>query len=418
MSGPPIRDGAVLVADDGRISSVGADHSVPAPPEVPSQSFPDSILIPGLINAHSHLELTGLDGRLTDPDFPTWIRGVRALKASLPPEWFCQAARQGVRDAFAAGITTVLDTGDSGAVLPALAELGGSGIAYQEVFGPDPNQLVESLAELESRVGALRRFETDRVRLGVSPHAPYTVSGPLYRAVAELAARERLPVAVHLAESSAEHAFVSRGVGPFADAWLARGIPPLERHGVPEALARRSPVAWLAANGVLGRDTLCIHTVQVDAQDIALLAERGVAIAHCPRSNSTHRHGEAPLGPLRAAGIRIGVGTDSVLSGRLDLFAELRAARALGRLTAADALALATTGGAQLLGQEGEVGALVPGAYGDCVMLAARVAADGSAEEAVLAASPDHVRATYVAGRQVFCRPPSSEYQVSGIGYQ
>jgi len=416
MAGPPIRNGAILIAPTGRVVAVGPDHAVPAPPGSRAEAFPDAILFPGLVNAHTHLELTGLAGRVSRSSFPDWIRGVRELKSSLEPDWFREAAREGVRNAFAAGITTVLDTGDSGAVLPALVELGGSGVAYQEVFGPHPEQLAESMEGLERRVAVLRDQTTDRVRLGVSPHAPYTVSGPLYRAVARFARREGLSIAVHVAESEAETELVVANRGAFADAWRARGIPPIvDQIGPPPGFsvpsspphsACRSPLSWLDYNGVLGRDTLCIHAVRSDDADIALLADRGAGVAHCPASNARHGHGDAPLPRLLGKGIRVGLGTDSVISvGQLDLFAEMRAARAIGRLTASEALSLATIGGAQLTGWGAEVGWLKPGAFGDCVLLEPVAPVVGDPEEAIVAANPGQVLVTYVTGRQVFRRP-------------
>lgn len=394
----------MLIGDDGRIEAVGPAAAVPNPPGVPDLAFGSAALLPGLVNAHTHLELTGLAGAVDEGDFSRWIRAVREIKATRPAGWFRAAARQGVRDAFAAGITTVLDTGDSGEVLPALAEAGGAGVVYQEVFGPDPNQVAESMAGLEAKVAELRGLQTARARLGVSPHAPYTVSGPLYRAVADFAARERLPLAVHLAESPAETDFVVHNQGPFAEAWAARGLPPLDGHAGPEG-ARRSPVAWLDGQGVLGPATLCIHTVQLDAADIRLLADRRVAVAHCPVSNARHGHGTAPVAALRRAGVRMGVGTDSVISvGSLDLFAEMRAARDLAGVSAAGALALGTIEGARLVGSEGDTGWLGRGTWGDVIAVDLPEPDARTPEEAVLAAGPAAVRATFASGRPVYRR--------------
>src|SRR2546425_13337889 len=168
--------------------------------------------------------LTHLAGRNPAREFPGWIRTIRALKDATPPEEFSRSAEQGVRDCWAAGVTCVADTGSTGAPLQALARLGARGIYYQEVFGPDAAKCAVSLAELTAGVERLRPLASDHVRLGISPHAPYTVSEPLYRATAELARRERLPVAVHLAESREETALARDGAGPVAEALRARGI--------------------------------------------------------------------------------------------------------------------------------------------------------------------------------------------------
>ncbi len=405
LDGPPVAGAAILLDAQGRIAALGPAATVPSPPGAVTVALPGAALIPGLVNAHTHLELTGLDGQVEEADFTRWIRGVRELKAGLSPDWFRAAARQGVRDAFAAGITMVLDTGDSGAVLPALAELGGAGVVYQEVFGPDPAQCEASMAGLDAALDRLRPYCSDRVRLGVSPHAPYTVSGPLYRAVAELAVRAGLPIAVHLAESEAESRFVSEDQGPFAEAWRARGIPPLAQHGRPpaEAAARRSPVAWLDAHGVLGPATLCIHTVQLDQADRAVLAARGVGIAHCPVSNRRHGHGDSDSAALVASGLTVGVGTDSVVSvGPLDMFAELRAARLLLGTSARETLRHGTLAGAALAGMAADRGALTVGRFGDIAAIRLPEVGDPDlVEELILGAEAKSVVATFASGLMV-----------------
>jgi cytosine/adenosine deaminase-related metal-dependent hydrolase len=356
VTAPPIVDGAVLVDDRGVIAAVGPDRHVPRPPGARTLEFSDAALVPGLVNTHTHLELTLLAGKDDERDFAKWIRALRALKDATTPEEFSRAAEQGVRDAWAGGVTCVADTGSTGAPLAALARLGGRGICYQEVFGPDPSKCAASIAELAAALERLRPLATDRVRLGVSPHAPYTVSEPLYRAVADLARREGLPVAVHLAESRAEGELVRDGTGPFAQALRARGIL-VSAHGC-------SPVQYLLQLGVLERATgwLCIHCVQVDDQDIRILAEAGVAVAHCPRSNRVHGHGTAPFAAFRRAGLRVGLGTDSVVSvGDANLWAEAAAARLDGE----DALRMLTLEGARALGLEGAIGSLEVGKQGD-----------------------------------------------------
>lgn len=406
----PVADGAVLVGDDGRMLAVGPESDVPRPPGVPEAHFPDGLLIPGLVNAHTHLELTGLAGRAPEDDFPSWIRTIRRLKQDRTPEEFRDAARAGLRQCWAGGVTTVAETGDSGAVVEALAEIGGSGIVFHEVFGPHPAQLDESVGGLRDRLDDLARFAGPRVRLGVSPHAPYSVSGPLYRAVARLAEERDLPMAVHLAESAAEQQLIEASAGPFAEAWRSRGIPlpdSLEQFDGP--LPIRTPVRWLEANGVLRPDTLAIHVVRVDADDINLLARADVAVAHCPLSNARHGHGEAPLRALLAAGLRVGVGTDSEVSvGALDLFAEAREARRIGRLSAGEALSLVTIDAALAIGMP-DVGGLAPGFWGDVCLL--DVAAmplrqfTSDPAELAMAAAPGNVAATWLAGREVWRRP-------------
>ncbi len=399
IAGPPIEGGAVLLGPDGRVQVVGPDAAVPRPPEVSGEEFAGGMLLPGLVNTHTHLELTGFDLAAPEPDFASWIGRVREIKESRSAEEFLAAARVGLSDCYAAGVTTVADTGDTGSVIQAMAEAGASGIAYQEVFGPGPGQMAESLAGLRGRMETSGRFAVGRVRLGLSPHAPYSVSGPLYAAVAAWAARDELPLAVHLAESRAESELLQRGTGPFAEAWRRRAIPlPGEQP--------HSPVEWLDRHGVLGERTLCIHLVQTGPGDVERLARRGCAVAHCPLSNAAHGHGAAPLARFLSHRLRVGLGTDSVLSvTRLDLLAEARAARALSGIDAESALELCTLGGAGALGLDREIGSLEVGKWGDCVVLRP-ASTGGPPAERALQAGRDDVIATFVGGREVYRAEP------------
>jgi cytosine/adenosine deaminase-related metal-dependent hydrolase len=391
---PLIEHGALLVGPNGRIEAVGPDAHVSRPAHLPSLEFPDAALLPGLINAHTHLELTGFEGQVTEREFPAWITRLRQIKHTRTPAEYLAAARQGLQDCYASGVTTVADTGDSGAVIQALAEAEGSGIAYQEVFGPDPAQLEESLSGLRARVEERSRWATGRVRLGLSPHAPYSVSGPLFRAVTTWAGTEGLPVAVHVAESSAEMQFVQAGAGPFAKAWLERGFRLPASQG-------RTPIEWLDQHGVLTERTLCIHAVQVTSEDIERLARSGAAVAHCPLSNLRHGHGAAPLEAFLARGIRVGLGTDSVVSvGRLDLLAEARVAQRRAALSADRALELCTVQAARALGLD-QIGSLRPGNWADCTVIRLPPG-EGTPSERLLASSPADVLLTCVAGREVY----------------
>jgi 5-methylthioadenosine/S-adenosylhomocysteine deaminase len=353
VTASPIADGAVLVDDAGRIAALGPHPHVPTPPDGQVLEFADAVLVPGLVNCHTHLELTHLAGCNAAPDFADWIRRVRELKEASTPEQFAAGAERGLRDCWARGVTCIAETGSTGVVLEALARLGGRGLVYHEVFGPDPARCEASLAELEAAIVRLTAWSGDTVRLGVSPHAPYTVSAPLYRGVGELARLERLPVALHLAESPAETALVRDGAGPFAERLRARGIA--------VAASGRTPVRYVAETGALD-GALAIHCVQVDEADIAELRARGAAVAACPRSNRAHGHGDPPLERLRAAGVPVGFGTDSTVSvPDLDLWAEAEAAG----LTGEPALRALTFEGARALGWEDEIGSLAPGKSAD-----------------------------------------------------
>ena len=384
---PPIRDGAVAI-EGGHIAAVGTAAELGE-----GERFPDSVILPGFVNAHTHLEYATYAGFGDGLSFAPWIliHIERKQRIGLPE--MEAIARLGAAECLRSGVTTVGDCSFSGAAATACEELGLRAIVYLEVFGTDAEPLTGRFAENRERVeGSL----SDRVRLGISPHAPYTCSPDLYAACLELG----LPLATHLNESADELQWLISGTGPWEP--LAGDLPPpLGESGI-RALARR---------GLLGPSLVAAHCVHADAEEIALLAEHDVAVAHCPRSNALLGCGIAPLGAMRDAGIRVCIATDSPASTpSFDMFDELRAAVASARarerrpdaLSACEALELATLGGARALGLEAETGSLTPGKQADLTVLSLAGSPflpwEDPVTAAVLGGSPDRVVATLVSG--------------------
>jgi len=387
IEGPPIEQGAVAI-EDGRIAAVGTSAELG-----PGTRLEDSAIVPGFINAHSHLEYAvyaGFGDSLTD--FAEWIRLHTERKHRIGWEDYVAIARLGAAECLRSGITTVGDCSFSGAAAVAIDELGLRGIAYLEVFGAEPADALEQFDELRFR--AADHFN-DRVLLGVSPHAPYSISPAVYRVCTELS----LPLATHISESESEVRYLlDRGGAWEGITWLVD--PP-----------RTTGTRLLADEGLLGPHVLAAHCVVVEPDEIELLAKYGVAVAHCPRSNAYVGCGIAPLRELRDAGLRVGVGTDGVSSTPShDFFDELRAvvmmARARERrpdaMTATEALELGTLGGAQALGLDSEVGSLVPGKRADLAVVSLAGSSylpwEDPAGAVVFGGSPDRVVATYVGG--------------------
>jgi cytosine/adenosine deaminase-related metal-dependent hydrolase len=363
VTAPPMRD-ATVVVDGSVIAYVGPRGGAP-PGE--DEELGDAILCPGLVNAHCHVELTAMRGFLEDLGFRDWIlRLTTAKRVVLSRDDLLDSARLGLVEGIRAGITTYADTCDSGVAVDAMVEAGVRGIMYQEVFGPDPVQRDASMEELRGKIDVLVERSTPLVAIGVSPHAPYTVSDSLFAAVAEYAATRRLPVAVHIAESADESALVEQGAGHFAEGLRTRGIAVRPRG--------RSPVDVLHRTGMLDVRPLLIHLIRADAADLDLVRRARAPVAHCPVSNAKLGHGIAPLMDMLRAGIQVGLGSDSVASNnRMDLLEEAHTAvlmqsAASGRagvLPAAEAFALATIGGAGALGLEHRIGSLETGKEAD-----------------------------------------------------
>jgi cytosine/adenosine deaminase-related metal-dependent hydrolase len=361
----PLADGEVVI-ENGMIAAVRPVVT----PANERRDFDEAILMPGLVNAHSHLEYTALRGFLEDVPFFPWIRALTAAKAALTAEDWLWSARLGALECLSGGITTLGDNTDAGVTMRVLAESGLRGIVYQELFGIDDREPVAPiLARLRAKVDAHRHLASDRVSVGVSPHALYTIRPALFAAIGDYVAAERLPTSIHVAESASESVLTERGEGPFAEMYARRGIT--------WEAPRATPTQYAAEMGALGPNTLAVHCVHQTNGDIALLASTGAAVIHCPKSNAKLGAGIAPLAAwLRTPGLRLGLGTDSAVSNNaLDLFEEMRFALLMQRavreeveaVTARDVVRMATLGGAESMGLSDRTGSLTPGKRADLI---------------------------------------------------
>lgn len=383
----PIESGAIAF-ENGRITRVGTSAELGV-----GRHFQNAAIMPGFVNAHTHLEYAGYTGFGDGLDFGGWISLHLKRKQALSFEEVVSLAHLGAAECLASGTTTVMDASYSAASPRACSDLGLKAIVGLEVFGADPGQALRHFEKLRKIAQPALSSE---VRLGISPHAPYTVSTEVYTAARKLG----VPVVTHLAESAAERSWLTRGEGPLG----ALGdvlLPPIGETGI-RALARA---------GALGSETVAAHCVDLEPDEIDLLASLDVAVAHCPRSNGFLGCGIAPLADLLEAGIRVGIGTDSPASvPSFDMFEELRFAVACARarerrpqaLMAARALELATLGSARALGIGNEVGSLLPGKCADIVIVALDETSllpwDDPEAAVVLGGSPERVVLTVVDG--------------------
>lgn len=357
----PVRDGWVVI-DRGRIVAFGRRRGSAAPAGVTRDvDLGSAVILPGLVNAHAHLELSYLRGAIPPrPAFVSWVRDViRAQRSSPDPHApaIIDAMQAAIAAARRAGTAAVGDISNTLASFAPLAASPLRGVVFKELIGfhvADPEAVV---ADACTAIDALP--VTGRVRASLAAHAPYSVAPLLFRAIRRaIDRRPFLPCSVHLAESRDEVEFVTSAGGPWRrlleelGSWDPAWVPP----GV-------SPVAYLADAGFLDSRVLVVHGVQAREADLVRLAGLGVTLVTCPRSNRHTGAGDPPVEAFYASGVRVAIGTDSLASTPdLNMFAELAALRALAPgVPASRLLDSATRQGAQALGLEAEIGTIAPG---------------------------------------------------------
>ena len=310
-------DGWVLVAD-GRVEAVGGGVAPEADERV---DLGGAVVTPGLVNTHHHLYQTLTRARAQEADLFTWLKTLYPVWAGIDEESVYAAARTGLAELALSGCTTVFDhhyvfpRGTSGLIeaeVRAARELGvrivasrGSMDLGESDGGLPPDSLVESLDDVLADTARLAELQDDGfVQIAVAPCSPFSVTGELMRASAELARRLGLVLHTHLAETVEEDAYCR------------------ELYGC-------SPVEYLDSLGWLDGDVWCAHCVHLSAGDIARFADTGTGVAHCPTSNLRLGAGVAPVRDLLDTGVRVGLGVDGSASNeRSDLLFEVEAGAA------------------------------------------------------------------------------------------
>ena len=410
----PIRRGAVAIERD-RIAAVGMrDEIIAQFPNAEIDDLGEAAILPGFVNCHSHLELTAMRGALDDVehDFKSWLLKINELRAGTSDGDIVEAAIAGAREGAATGVTCFGDIGRFGhAGVAALKEVGLRGVVFQETeFSPDNRTADDDFRDLGEKFETLKKEETDLVRVGLSPHSPYTVGSRLFELIAQYAIINRVPLSIHAAESGEEMSLLARGEGFFMEFY--------ERMDLEWWSPHCTPIEYLERLGVLSTRPLLAHCVLVSDNDIRRIASNRAAIAHCPKSNAKFGHGYAPFEKFLDEGINVGLGSDSVASNNIcDLLEESRFAVLSARnrpdrerfITASDALHAATMGGAKALGLDSEIGSLEPGKQADIAVVSVAHQAQQPINDIkaalVFSSSGRDVIQTLVAGESVWKSP-------------
>lgn len=412
ISAEPIADGAIAFEKD-KIAAVGkCGEIIEKFPEAKCENFGEAAILPGFVNAHSHLEITAMRGFLDefDADFYSWlITLTKARGEKLTDEDIKNAAVFGALEGARSGATCFGDIGRTGeAGFEALKANGLRGVLFQETeFSPANETAEEDFAKLNEKFLKLKEKETELVKVGISPHSPYTVSRKLFEKIADYALDKNIKISVHAAESVEEQDLMLSGEGFFAEIYRNFGF----KWNAP----RRSSIEYLDRIGVLRAKPLLAHCVKVSEKDVERIAESDSRIAHCPKSNAKFGHGVAPLENFLDKKICVGFGSDSMASNNTcDILEEARFAALLARtrkekarfLSAKEIIETATFGGAKALGLEAEIGTLEAGKQADFIIVSLENAAQTPVHDVysalLFASNARDVRLTIAAGEEIY----------------
>jgi aminodeoxyfutalosine deaminase len=370
ISRPPVEDGAVQISGN-RIVRVGRWKEVSQQRWSRALDLGDSVLLPGLVNAHCHLDYTDMAG-LVPPQksFTDWIKLITSVKGQWSNAEFAESWRRGADMLVRTGTTTVGDFEALPALLPEVwTATPLRVISFLELTGVKSRRNPRAI--LREALARIRSLPPGRCRAVLAPHAPYSTVPELLRLASGTARRRQWPISIHVAESLQEYDMFRHGGGVMYD-WLRRNERDMTDCGV------GSPVEYLERTGVLGRNLLAVHVNYLDDGDATRLGRKRVSVVHCPRSHRYFGHDPFPLRTLTRAGVNLCLGTDSLATVyktrrervELSLFEEMQAfANAHPRLSPTKILPMVTVNAARALGLAGQAGELAEGALADLVAL-------------------------------------------------
>lgn len=422
ITAPAIRDGAVFILGE-RIRRVGRRHSIDVPQSTEHRHYEGAVILPGLVNLHTHLEYTHLGPLPGGKPFWQWIPELIRRSQHQSDDYWQTSARAGAKQLIEAGITCVGDIVTHGPGLHAALTHNLAGISFLEVVGiRNSARMSEQLAELSLRLEKSIAFTrgSQRLRIGIGPHSIYTLSTVALKRAAKLADASRLPLTLHLAETAEEVEFSKAGKGQLAEQLVRTGghdLIEMEGSGLGPASLVDKLGLFASRTEQLREPMVAAHGVHLRDDEITLLANRGVSLALCPRSNAALLCGEPPIHTLVRHGVQLGLGTDSLASNQsLDLFAEAAATYNLWNQQARGAfkpreasrkiLRWMTIDGARSLGLAQHLGSITAGKFADLTVVALPNPRDKDLPSQISAnIRATDVRCTVVAGTVAYASP-------------
>ena len=355
---PPIDHGAVAFNADSILDTGPIDKLTRKYSRHHVHRLQNAVLMPGLVNTHTHLELPPLLDIIRADTFPNWVLNLIKTKRELTSHDYAVVASQNVKTLMHTGTTTVGEICTHNISTAVLKQSFLRAVIFYELISMNPLTPFPGLSFLASRT-------TSRIQTGISPHAPHTVSEKILGALKKIADLKKAPLCMHVAESKDEIRLLQGKKSGFEKLYKAAGWD------LAWAPSADSPFEYLKRTGLLSPSFLAVHAVQVTDDDIRLIKKSKVPIAHCPRSNKETGVGRMPLKKFLDAGITVGLGTDSLASSpSLNMWDEMRYTYRVHKrdgITAKDIFTLATIGGAKALGMDKEIGSLEPGKRADII---------------------------------------------------